>query len=270
MLKKTKMLTAVLALPGLVLALASTTQAALFADDFSNGATKDGWVERIQGASTFGYDGVATIVSASGQPSSLWHIFPDTVLQQSETLILSFDVKMSRATTDNNTPIRFGLGFSSSPLVDGSAVSTPVDGYMSSAPFLDSNSDPVNYWLDGDPAGIRWGNATTATYPTGALDNNDLYTVSNTVMRTVTYEISRSASDVLSAVTSVNGGVSTSVVLDDQIADFKFNAFGFMAAYNSGETFTYDNVTVAIPEPAMMRLLTIGGVSLLLKRRRRA
>ncbi len=268
MKKRSKTTMSLAAAMGTFALAAGSAQAALFADDFSNGATKDGWVERIQGASTFGYDGVATIVSASGQPSSLWHNFSDTVLQQGQTLILSFDVMMSRDSSPVNSGIRFGLGYSSSPLVDGANLTTPVDGYMSEAPFLGSNSDVRNAWLDGDPTGLNWGNAGTAFYTKGALDNNDLYTVSNTELRTVTYEISRSATDVLSAVTSVNGGVSTSVVLDDQIADFKFNAVGFMAAYNSGETFTYDNVTV-VPEPAMMSLLAIGGVGLLLKRHRR-
>ena len=82
--------------------------------------------------------------------------------------------------------IRFGLGYSSSPLVDGANLTIPVDGYMSSAPFLGSDANPMNYWLDGP---INWGNAGTVFYAAGALDNNDLYTINNSVMRTIQYRI---------------------------------------------------------------------------------
>jgi len=257
MMKSIRM--ALVLLSTLAIGMASANASTLFEDDFSNGATRDGWVQKIAaaGTTTFGYDGVATIVPGHGQPSSLWHNFSDTVLQQGETLSLTFDVMMSR-TTAQGAPIRFGLGFSSSPLVDGANSTTPVDGYMSSAPFLGHDKDVVNYWMDGDPGGINWGNALTVAYAEGALDNNDAYTVTNAELRTVTYEITRSASDVLSAVTSVNGEYSGSTVLTDQITDFKFNAVGFMAPYNSGNTFTYDNLIVEAAAPLISVVNTAG------------
>jgi len=258
----------ILAIAGLVLALAPAAQAALFQDDFSSG-TQNGWVQKIAGTGTtpFGYgggvEGVATIVPGDGQPSSLWHNFSDTVLADGDALTLSFDMMMSRTTTTTNRPTRFGLGYSSNSLVDGDNLTIPVDGYMSSAPFLGNDNNPHNYWMVGP---INWGNAGTAFYADGALDDNDLYSISNSVMRTIQYRISRSGS-VLTGETYVNGAWSASVTYPNIIADFKFNAVGLIASYNSGETFTYDNVSV-VPEPATMSLLAIGGLALIRRRRR--
>jgi hypothetical protein len=241
----------ILAIAGLVLALAPAASAdTLLEDTFSNGNTKDGWVERIADlgtAPTFGYDGVATIVPGHAQPSSLWHNFSDTVLQPGETLTLSFDIMMSK-TGARNTDIRFGLGYSSTPLVDGSNPTIPVDGYMSSAPFLGSDFNPLSYWLVGP---INWGNASTAAYTPGALDDNDLYTINNSEMRTVQYRISRNGS-VLTGETYVNGAWSAPVTYTDIIADFKFNAVGLIASYSDGETFTYDNVKVEVATPVTL------------------
>jgi len=223
-------------------ALAQTTT--LFEDDFSNGDTRDGWVQMTHGASTYGYDGTATIIPAAGNPSSLWHNFADTVLVDGGTLTVSFDVKMSR-TTAVGAHIRFGLGYSGAALTDGANTSTPVDGYMSSAPFLGSDADCVNYWLTGP---INWGNAATTFDPSGALDDNDNYTINNSEMRTIQYRISRNGA-VLSGETYVNGAWSDPVTYTDNIDRFKFNAVGLMATYNAGETFTYDNVTVEVTPP---------------------
>lgn len=220
----------------------------LFEDTFSDGNTKGSWVERVWGATVYDYGtaGVATIVPGHAQPSSLWHNFTDSVLADGGTLTLSFDVQMSRA-TPVGAHIRFGLGYSSAALTDGANGTTPVDGYMSSAPFLGDNTDCSNYWLDGDPAGMNWGNALSVGYAKGALDDNDNYSVTNSGMRTIQYRISRSGND-LSGATYVNGAWSASVTYTDTIADFKFNAFGLMAPYNAGETFTYDNVKVVLTQ----------------------
>jgi hypothetical protein len=231
-------------------ALAQTT---LFEDDFSNGNTQDGWVQMTHGASTYGYDGTATIIPAAGNPSSLWHNFADAVLVDGGTLTLSFDVKMSR-TTAVGAHIRFGLGYSGAALTDGANTSTPVDGYMSTAPFLGDNADCRNDWLDGDPAGIEWGNAATVAYANGALDDNDNYTINNSEMRTIKYRISRNG-EVLSGETYVNGAWSTPVTYTDKIDGFRFNAVGLMASYNAGETFTYDNVKVELFRPPSTVLL---------------
>ncbi len=230
----------------------ANAQTTLFEDTFSDGNTKDGWVERTAGATTYDYGtaGTATIVPAQAQPSSLWHNFTSTVLMQGWTLKLSFDVMMSR-TTSQGSGIRFGLGYSSAPLADGANNPTPVDGYMSSAPFLGHDGDVLNYWMDGP---INWGNAVTVGFPTGALDNNDNYSITNTVLRAVTYEISRSGFDVLSAVTSVNGGYSSRITYTTPIPDFRFNAAGLIAPYNSGETYTYDNVKVETVQQAAYEL----------------
>ena len=219
----------------------------LLEDDFSNGDTQDGWVQMTNGASAYGYDGTATIVPFIGNPSSLWHNFADTVLVDGGTLTVSFDVKMSR-TTAVGAHIRFGLGYSGAALTDGANTSTPVDGYMSTAPFLGDNADCRNDWLDGDPAGIEWGNAATVAYANGALDDNDNYTINNSEMRTIKYRISRNG-EVLSGETYVNGAWSTAVTYTDNIADYTFNAVGLMAPYNAGETFTYDNVKVKVTPP---------------------
>ena len=221
----------------------------LFEDTFSDSNTKGNWVEMVNGATVFDYGaaGVATIVDGGdGNPSSLWHNFTDSVLVDGGTLTVSFDVMMSRATAVG-AHIRFGLGYSSAALTDGNNSTTPVDGYMSSAPFLGDNGDPVNYWLDGDPAGINWGNAATVFYSNGALDDNDNYSVTNSGMRPIQYRISRSGND-FSGSTYVNGAWSTPVMYTDTITDFKFNAFGFMAPYNAGETYTYDNVKVVLTQ----------------------
>jgi autotransporter-associated beta strand protein len=226
----------------------------LYQDDFSNGNTRDGWVQMTNGASAYGYDGTATIVPAAAQPSSLWHNFADTVLVDGGTLTLSFDVMMSR-TIAHNSGIRFGLGYSSAPLTDGDNLTTPVDGYMSSAPFLGDNGDCLNYWMDGDPAGINWGNAVTVGYDPGVLDDNDSYTITNSEMRTIQYRISRNGEE-LSGETYVNGAWSASVTYTHNIADFKFNAVGLMAPYNAGKTFTYDNVNVTVTPPSLNVTLT--------------
>ena len=224
-----------------------TPATVLLEDDFSNGNTQDGWVQMINGASAYGYDGTATIVPAVGNPSSLWHNFADTVLVDGGTLTLSFDVMMSR-TTPVGAHIRFGLGYSSAALTDGANTSTPVDGYMSSAPFLGDNGDCLNYWMDGDPAGMNWGNAVTVGYATGALDDNDNYTINNSEMRTIQYRISRNGA-ALTGETYVNGAWSAAVTYTINIADYKFNAVGLMAPYNAGKTFTYDNVKVEVTPP---------------------
>ena len=233
-----------LAIASLTLGCASAqADTTLFEDTFSDGATKDSWVQMNNGATTFGYDGQATIVPAIGNPSSLWHNFSDTVLQQGETLKLSFEVQMS-STTSQTAPIRFGLGYSAAALVDGRNLSIPADGYIGLVPFLGNDNDPSISWMEGP---INWGNAQTAGQGSLALDNNDLYTITNSELRTVTFEITRDAGDSLRAVMTVNGE-STAILgaLANSISDFKFNALGLIAPYNAGETFTYDNVKVEI------------------------
>ncbi len=229
--------------------MTARAQTTLFEDDFSNGDTRDGWVQMTAGASAYDYGtaDVATIVPAQGQPSSLWHNFADTVLVDGGTLTVSFDVKMSRATA-HNSPIRFGLGYSSAALTDGANSTTPVDGYMSSAPFLGDNGDCLNYWMNGDPTGMNWGNAATVAYAQGALNDNDSYTINNTALRTIQYRISRNG-EVLSGETYVNGAWSTAVTYTDKIDRFRFNAVGLIAYNSVSETFTYDNVKVEVTPP---------------------
>jgi hypothetical protein len=225
--------------------------ATLFEDTFSDGNTRDGWVQRVNGGTTYGYNGVATIVPGAGQPSSLWHNFADTVLERGAILKLSVDVMMSDPASQTR-PIRFGLGYSGAPLVDGSNNNTPVDGYHLGLPFLGNDSDPQYQWMDGP---INWGNALTTSFGAGALDNTDIYTVDNAVLRTISFEISRSPSDVLCAEASVNGAYAGSVILTVQLPNFEFNALGFMAPYNAGETFSYDNVKLELIPPPVYPVL---------------
>ncbi len=101
--------------------------------------------------------------------------------------------------------------------------------------------------MDGDPAGINWGNAVTAAYANGTLDNTDTYSITNSELRTIKYEISRSGSDLIGR-TYVNGAYSASVTYTDIIDNYTFNIIGFMASYNLGETFTYDNMEVVLTQ----------------------
>lgn len=216
----------------------------LFRDTFSNGNTQEAWVETTVGSTVYDYgtSGVATFVPGNAQPSALWHNFEATQLEDGDRITLSFDMMMS-SVTPIAASIRFGIGYSSSPLVDGSNFTVPVDGYMSSAPFLGDNGDCVNYWLDGDPAGMNWGNAATTFYANGALDDTDTYSITNSELRTIRYEISRSGNDLIGR-TYVNGAYSASITYTDIITNYTFNAFGLIGSYNAGETFTYDNVEI--------------------------
>jgi hypothetical protein len=230
------------------------THTVLFEDSFSNGNTRDGWLQKTNGPTVYDYgtEWTATMIPGAGEPSALWHPFKDTVVATGQTLRLSFDVKLSRATASGSS-IRFGLGYSSAPLVDGSNLTTPVDGYMSSAPFLGDNSNCINYWMDGDPGGINWGNAATIMFTEGTLDNNDNYSITNTVLRTVTYEIYRRNDGLLCAQTSVNGEYCSRVTYTTTLEGCRFNVVGLIGPYNSGQTYTYDNVKVEISTPQLPR-----------------
>lgn len=229
-------------------------------DDFSSNS-QGGWVRvgstANGGAVNFsGGDAAITLDSVNGQPHSIYHSFPTvTLAEDGDSLQLTADVKVSY-TSQNDQSVRVGLGFAN-PLIganQGSAA-VPLDGYHMTLPSGTGETfDPVFRWIDRFVLVPATGNvnffnpgASAVQLGQPSLDN----TVSvGTTLKTLVMRIERSGTDLVFS-GSLDGqafGNTVAATGANVIDNYQFNTVGLSLAYETGQTATYDNVTVEFTE----------------------
>jgi len=255
-------------------ASAATT---LFSDDFSSNA-QGSWIVRGPGSVDFSGGAAAISVAAgNGQPEAIYHTFSSVQLANTGDYI-EFKADVSISNTDaRNQDVRTGLGFAFDTFTDNASTDVPVDGYFSTLPSNGNDTDSNVRFMEPSPSGaVNFFNpslTTSAGVGSGSMgvDNTDTNSATSTPTTWV-WRVERDASGDLVFSGSFNGVdfTSTATATGSNVIDnYEFNTVGLAYAYKTGETATYDNVSVVsnIPEPSSLALLGLGG--LLIARRRR-
>lgn len=270
-----RLLTPCLAVVGMMAANASEAAPfTLLSDDFSSNS-QGGWIDRGLGSVDFSTGAAAITMHASnGQPTALWQTFSAVTLANTGDYIeFSADVKISN-TDSRNQDVRTGLGRSFGILASSTDEEVPVDTYFATLPSNGNNTNSNVRFSNGALGDLKnvFNDGSSAALSNMGINDADSNSV-NSAFKTWVWRITRNVDDDLVLSGSFNGVDFTNTVTASGaniIDGYTFDSVGLAYAYKTGETATYDNVSVVsnVPEPGSLALLAAGGMLIGTRRRR--